>query len=72
MSLFQIQFNSDKVPHCSAFDIDLKTKVVRCVTGGFTNGDEAKKHHAKSRDDLDREDGPIVKLDKYFGKDGVP
>ena len=74
-SFKQINFNSEHVPHCSAFDIDLANATVLCLHGAYdTKTDE----FVDKQREIDRAirdantNGPIIPLGSYYGSAGVP
>merc|ERR1712029_1273030 len=69
-----INFNSENVPHCASFDVDLKADTVKCVRGRFSGfDDEQKSSNVTERARKDRwTNGPIIPLGSYYGPSGIP
>ena len=69
----QINFNSENVPHCSNFDIDLSANTVKCPRGGFESSDVYLDGKTTNRALTDANtNGPIVPLGSDYGASGIP
>ena len=72
-SFCKINFNSENVPHCINFDIDLSANTVKCPRGGFEPSDEDIDGKTRNRAITDANtNGAIVPLGSHYGASGVP
>ena len=68
----QINFNSENVPHCANFDIDVTTNTVKCPRAGFTSSDEFDGEPTNREITAANTKGPIVPLGSHYGTNGIP